>query len=69
MFFFGIQDGEGIGLNPFKHPFAFDFFGKGRNDAVAVQVDIKIYFGSFNDLGHMERFLGCQKQVINDTHL
>lgn len=64
-----VQDGEGIGCNPFKHPSAFDFFGKGRNDAIAIQVDIEIYFGPFNDLGHMEGFLGGKQQVIDDTHL
>ena len=69
MFFFGVEDGESIGVNPFKHSSAFNFFGKGRNDAVAIQLDIKIYFGSFNDLGDMERFLGGPQQVINDTHL
>ena len=69
MFFFVVEDGEGIGLNPFKHPSAFDFFRKGRNNAVALQVDIKIYFGPFNDLGDMEGFLGGKQQVIDNTHL
>ena len=67
--FIRVQDSEGIGLHPFKHPSAFNFFGKGRNDAVTIQVDIEIQFGPFDDLGDMKGFLGGKKQVIDDTHL
>ncbi|MCK8604356.1 hypothetical protein [Desulfoferrobacter suflitae] len=49
-----IQKCKGIGSNSLEHATAFNFFGQGGNNGLAIQQHTEVFFCNGDDLGNVE---------------
>jgi hypothetical protein len=46
-----------------------DFFGQGADEGFAVELAVVVLFGALDDVGDVERLLGCKEYVIYNIHI